>query len=141
MSSLVNQVQQNVLKFLSDEFGAIEPETNGWINIPFQSTLLTISCHEFGDSVLVRTSAIINRNCKTRREIYEWLAAKNLDMVFGCIIHTNTSSGTLTAVQSNLLGDNLHADELFTIMSSAANVADSLDEEFQARFGGKRFID
>ncbi len=141
MNSSVQQVQKNVLKFLNDEFGSIQADPNGWINIPYQSTLLTISCRDFGDTVVVRISALINRNCKTKREIYEWLAHKNLELIFGCIIHTPTSSGTLTAIQCNLLGDHLHPEELFTAMSSAANTADSLDEEFQARFGGQRFID
>ena len=137
LSSVTTKVE-NILK---KEFNGFITAANGWMQIPYETTNVSISCHDFSGSVVVRVTGIINRNCKFKKDVYEWIAKKNLDLIFGNIIHTNVSDGNLTAIQCNILGNNLDSDELMTAISCAATTANDLDEEFQANFGGKRFID
>lgn len=138
LSSVTTKVE-NILK---KEFNGFNTAANGWMQIPYETTNVSISCHDFSGSVVVRVTGVINSNCKFKKDIYEWIAKKNLDLIFGSIIHTDVSGGgNLTAIQCNILGDNLDSDELMTAISCAATTANELDEEFQANFGGKRFID
>ena len=135
------EVQKKVESYLTKEFGQIVVENNGCINIPYQTTIVTISCHDYEDSVVVRISGLINRNCKFKKDIYEWMAKKNLELLFGNITHFETTDGNMTTIQCNLLGDDLDHSELTTALLIAGLTADRLDEEFQSRFGGQRFID
>jgi hypothetical protein len=69
------------------------------------------------------------------------MAKKNLELLFGNITHFDTPEGNMTTIQCNVLGDDLDHSELTTALLLAGLTADRLDEEFQSRFGGMRFID
>ena len=106
--SNVASVTKKVESILNKEFNGFIVAPNGWMQIPYETTNVSISCHDFSGSTVVRVTGIINSNCKFKKEIYEWIAKKNLDLVFGSIIHTDVSGGgNLTAIQCNILGDSL----------------------------------
>lgn len=73
-------------------------------------------------------------------ELYEYIAFHSDDYVFGHLSLFRTDEGELRVFYTHtLLGDYLDAEEFNRALIGMANVADNLDDELQARFGGTRF--
>ncbi len=100
---------------------------------------------EHGDPrTLVRVAAPVLWAVPPSPELYEWVATKGGDYLFGHVAAAEDPEepGTLFLVMTHtLLGDYLDEPELATAMFGVLTVADDLDDELQARFGGKRLAD
>lgn len=93
---------------------------------------------------LVRINSPILRGVTPTPALYEYLAREAPQMWFGNIAvwDDSDSPGMVSlSLGHTLLGDFLDEEELKAAMFNVLNSADELDDQLQARFGGKRWVD
>lgn len=140
--SQVDKVKKKVHKLLTDEFGKVILDKEGKYEFPYESTLMTVEVNEFmGDQTLVEFVALIAMDSKSNADVLAWCNSKNMSLRLGSVYHMQSGKNNLTLLGHSILGDDLDPPELFTSLRLLTVVADSLDDEFIAEFGGKRYED
>lgn len=76
---------------------------------------------------------------KETPELFEHIALHADDYIFGHLNAYRREDGIMISLNHNLLGDYLDEDELARAVGGMAGVADDIDDELRAQFGGKRF--
>ena len=140
--SQVDKVKKQVHKLLTDEFGKVILDKEGKYEFPYESTLMTVEVNEFMDNqTLVEFVALIAMDSKSNADVFAWCNSKNMMLRLGSVYHMQSGKNNLTLLGHSILGDDLDPAELFTSLRLLTIVADSLDDEFIAEFGGKRYED
>jgi hypothetical protein len=140
--SQVDKVKKKVHKLLTDEFGKVIVDAAGKYEFPYESTLMTVEVNEFlDDQTLVEFAALIAIDSKSNSDVLAWCNAKNMALRLGSVYHMQDGKSNLTLLGHSILGDDLDPAELFTSLKLLTVVADGLDDEFIAEFGGKRYED
>lgn len=142
----VDQVKNKVLKILASKF-QVQADEDGDVIIHHDSTAVIVSVDEYskreGMQTVVKIQAMILRDVKRTPALYEWVATKGARRLIGhavCFDSNNASYTDLNFVH-NLMGDNLDENELLSGVLLVIATANELDDELQAKFGGKRLID
>ena len=90
----------------------------------------------------VHITAPMLRGLTPTNELYKWVAINGTGFRIGCVEAFDNEDGTVfLRYKYVLLADFLDEDELSTAMWAVLYTADSLDDELQKDFGGKRWID
>lgn len=140
--SQLDKVKKKVHKLLTDEFGKVTMDSEGKYEFPYESTLMTLQVNEFlGDQTLVEFTALLAIDSKSNSDVLAWCNSKNMALRLGSVYHIQDGKNNLTLLGHSILGDDLDPAELFTSLKLLTVVADGLDDEFIAEFGGKRFED
>lgn len=138
----VEATRTRVQRYLTDEFGPITIDGEGDFSVQHESTRAFARVLEWGENTVVSVFAPILFDVQASPALYEYVALKGSDFIFGHIDLFQESDGTLALhFRNTLLGDFLDPDELVSTVVGVAVTANQLDDELQGRFGGKRLID
>lgn len=142
MAADVDAVRARVQAILT-EYGPVQIDSDGDFSFAMGSTRVFIRAlpHPNGEVTVLRLFAPILINVPRSPELYEFVVRKADHMIFGHLTLADgdtDDTGTLL-VTHKLLGDYLDSDELMYAAIGVVGTADQVDEDLQARFGGKRF--
>jgi hypothetical protein len=115
------------------------------VSTPVHFRVIDWGVGEDGDPrTIVRVASPILSDVTPSAELYQWIAREGGDYLFGHVVAVddNDDPAKLFLMMTHtLLGDYLDEAELKTAMWGVLSAADSLDDELQRRFGGKRWVD
>ena len=135
MATPVSQVEQRVVEILK---GAGYPfvQEEGRCRVERGSTAVFVSAHSWQDryTIIELVCPVLN-NVDVSEELMKRLNELNEKLYFGKAYWRNKE----VWIAHNLLGDHLDSDELIACVGMMAVVADHLDDELKARFGGQRW--
>ena len=152
----VADVKARVLEMLTEGLGIevqLRPENEVLVELPESSTAVFIrfvakefKSEEIEDQVFVNVSAPLLRGLSLTPELYRWVATEGTTYDVGCVqlYEVDEDGGSQTGFLRfayTLLGDYLDEDELGTALWTVLFTADRLDDELQAQFGGRRWVD
>jgi hypothetical protein len=136
-------LKDKVQRYLADLIGSVELIPDGAYSFQTGSARVFVRCTPWGsDSTIVSVTCPILFECPASPELYEQIATHADDYLFGHLSATVQDDGTVMVMFTHtLLGDFLDPEELKHAVGALVTTADQLDDELQARFGGKRFHD
>lgn len=110
--------------------------------VPYDSTAVNITVEEQADRTVIRMAVPLLREVPATPELFRWAAVEGQQYLFGSVTAVEMPEGTfLLLFDHTLLGDYLDKPELMGALAALVITGNDLDDELQARFGGKRFID
>ncbi len=144
MAANVDVVKAKVQAILTEN-GPVQIDADGDFSFGMGSTRVFIRVlpHPNDQATVLSIFAPVLINVPRSAELYEFLAMNSDHMIFGHLTLAageSDDTGTLL-VTHKLLGDYLDAEELMYAAVGVVGVADQIDEDLQAEFGGKRFAD
>ena len=141
MSAIADATTGKVQKYLTEGLGSVSIDRDGDFRIPYGSTECFVSIRDgFGDHTIVEAWAIVLSEVRPTAELYHHVAEN--DFTIGNLSVYDADDGTVRLIFSlRLLGDFLDPEELLLAVAMVARTADDLDDELQARFGGRKFTD
>ncbi len=135
MATQVSEVEQRVVEILK---GAAIPfvQEDGKCRVERGSTAVFVSAHAWQDryTIIELVCPVLN-GVDLSEDLLKRLNELNEKLYFGKAYWRNNE----VWIAHNLLGDHLDSDELIASVGMMAVVADHLDDELKARFGGKRW--
>jgi len=150
-------VKDKVSRFARELFNIVQLDDDGDLVIPYESTKVWIQFIErevepdredfWNENQLSRT--IVKLWAPTiidvtpTNELYKWVATEGSFYFYGhCRIVDFGDKGNVQVLfEICLPGDTIDPGELKQALISIATVADDLDDELKAKFGGKRYED
>lgn len=142
--SKVSQVQKKVQSILSSELGSVNVDADGNLKISYESTLLMIKTHEFGDKgdeTMIEMTGVVTMDTPASPKLYKYLNEQNSSLHFGSLHHLDGKKSTLILLKYCILGDYLDPEELLNAVRATVLMSDLLDDDIVKEFGGTRFID
>lgn len=138
-----DQVRSKVQRLLTDFVGNVQVSRDGDLGITYNSARVIVNFKEFqNDTTIVKVWSPMLREVKLTPDVYKWVATEGQYKFFAHAKVMEGEDGTGMIVwEHDLLGDYIDADELRFAVASVAIGADELDDELQARFGGRRGSD
>lgn len=147
----VEQTMMKVQRLLTGPMGLKVTVGADGFQVGFKdvSTVINIRVKDWGTNgegdpeTLVLLWAPILQGVRPSPELFEWVAREGGKKWFGHIeVHNEGDSGLVLLVMSHtLLGDFLDERELEAAFKTLLLSADTLDDELQKQFGGKRWAD
>ncbi len=145
----VEETKQRVQRMLTSEGGGVRLTKDGRFAIEHGSTVGFVEVQEWAADQdgnprsVVHMWAPIARDVPASPELYKWAATEGQDKIFGAVAIGDSDDGrTCTVAYSEtLLGDYLDTAELMTSLLAVLFIADQLDDEVVAKFGGSRFAE
>lgn len=135
MATQVSEVEQRVVEILK---GAGYPfvQEEGRCRVERGSTAVFVSAHAWQDryTIIELVCPVLN-GVDLGEDLLKRLNELNEKLYFGKAYWRNRE----VWIAHNLLGDHLDSDELIASVGMMAVVADHLDDELKARFGGQRW--
>jgi hypothetical protein len=140
----VASVKDRVQKFLMSEV-PVRIDDDGDFVVQAGSTVAFVQVfeHSNGKATLVNILAPVLLDVPLSADLYQHVAVHADDYVFGHLsldINPDGATGRIM-MRHTLLGDYLDKDELLYATMGLAGVADTLDDELKASFGGRRLSD
>lgn len=134
------EVKERVQRILTEK-GTIGIDGDG--DFTFQAgssrVFIRVSEREGTDTTIVAVFAPVLRDVQPSPELFEFIAREGGDYFFGHLSFLGFEDGTsLLLFKHNLLGDYLDPEELHWVVGAVGGTADDLDDDLQAKFGGKR---
>ncbi|MFT4200854.1 T3SS (YopN, CesT) and YbjN peptide-binding chaperone 1 [Gordonia sp. (in: high G+C Gram-positive bacteria)] len=132
------KVQQILAANLQDK---VQLTKDGGFTIRNGSSRLFIEVQEWKDKTLVSLRVPVLFEVPRSPELNEYVAYHSDSFVFGTLaLHkAGDDEKTTVSLKHNLLGDFLDEEELMSAVYGLAFVADDVDDELKATFGGLRF--
>jgi hypothetical protein len=150
-------VKDKVSRFARELFNIVQLDDDGDLVIPYESTKIFIRVFErevakeneafWNENQLSRTAVYVWAptifDVKPSNELYKWVATEGADFFYGhCKVNSFGDKGNVQVLfEICLPGDTIDPGELKQALLSVATVADDLDDELKAKFGGKRYED
>jgi len=135
-------LRDRVQRYLTDAFGTVQVGQGGTFSLQAGSARVFVSCREWPDNDrrLVHLAAPVLQGCTASPELFEHIATRADDYLFGHLSADREQDGTINVwFTHTLLGDYLDPEELEYAVGGVGGTADQLDDELKARFGGRRF--
>lgn len=122
--------------------GVVANVTREGYIVHYGSTAVSVDILEQRNRTLIHLSAPVLLQVPDTPELARWVATDGQRMYFGSAILVPRDGGVADIfLDHTLLGDYLDEEELHNAVGAVLSTADGLDEELQARFGGKRLED
>lgn len=124
--------------------GPVQIDSDGDYSVARGSTraFVRVLEHPNGEATFINVFALVLRDVPLTPALYEYVATKGGDYIFGHLELRKGDDGKGYLVFSHtLLGDYLDQDELMYAVFGVSGTADDLDDELQTQFGGSRFAD
>jgi hypothetical protein len=150
-------VKDKVTRFAREVFNIVMIDDDGDLRIPYESTKVFIRVIErevapereafWNENQLSRTAVMIWAptiiDVTPTNELYKWVATEGSEYFYGnARVGQYGDKGNVEVIfQVTLPGDTIDPGELKQALISVATVADDLDDELKAKFGGKRIED
>jgi hypothetical protein len=141
MAADVPAVKEKVQRYLVGLFGGAQVDRDGDFTIRHGSTQVWINVAPFRDAnTAVRVFAYTNLDVPPSPELFHYIATRG-SFVFGHLRCSEQDGKVAISLGHTLLGEFLDPDEFQVALFSVAGVADGLDDEIKAKFGGRLFHD
>ncbi|GAA4758929.1 T3SS (YopN, CesT) and YbjN peptide-binding chaperone 1 [Gordonia alkaliphila] len=141
MSNL-DATKMKVQRILAENLNGVELTEAGF-TVRNGTTRAFITCSERdnGNRTYVRVQVPLLMQVRPSPELFEYIAFHAAEYMFGTVhLMQPADDGTsILMFEHTLLGDYLDEEELLSVVFGLAQVGDEIDEELQAKFGGKRF--
>lgn len=131
-------VKDKVQRWLNDAVGSITIDKDGDFTFRFGSTQIFIGVIDQEDRVLVHLQMPLLFEVPLTPELYKYVATENA-YFFGKLRVVEKDGVGLVGFEHTLLGDYLDAEELHAAIRGMVNSGDDVDNELQAKFGGRVF--
>jgi hypothetical protein len=151
MTDMVGTVTLKVQRILTQHLGYKFQMQGDVMLLAFEdaSTVVTVRCVPFGSmderlpQVLVHIECPLLIDVKPTPELLEWVARNATKRWFGAVsLGDGPGDDTVhLSLMHTLVGDTIDPMELALPLLLMLKSADELDDELQARFGGKRMAD
>jgi hypothetical protein len=141
----LESVRSKVQQILTEELGSVRIGRDGTVMLENESAAIFIDVIDWGDGdTIVKVISPMLSDVRLTPEVFRWVAVEGQQLWFGharvSLSDGDTSVGTI-GFEWDLLGNTLDPDELMAAVRSVAIGANKLDDELQAKFGGKRWAD
>lgn len=140
----VQSVAQYALYILQDEFGEAVHVIDGTrFELPVGSTKVTTEVAGAGPYAVLLVSSPLALDVPPSPELYEYVARQGdrPGLASMIVVDAETAGLVNVIVVHHIYGNCLDRSELLTSVANTAGQADDADEDFVARFGGKRYSD
>ena len=140
----VHSVAQYALFILSDEFGeGVDVEESNRFALPAGSTRVVTEVVGIEGHSVVLVSAVVALGVPVSAPMFEFVARQGGKPGLGALVAMDSGDPATVNVFAvhHIYGNCLDRSELLTSVANVASQADDLDEEFVARFGGRRLAD
>ena len=137
-----SRVQAKVQQMLVQNFNGVTLEKDGDFSLRNGSarSFVRVWSRENLDRVIVTVTVPLLFGVSPTPELFRHLAFHADDYIFGHLSAVEADNGTVTIMFTHaLLGDFLDEPELTSAVVGLLGVADDLDDELMAQFGGERF--
>lgn len=151
MTEMLDTVTLKVQRILTQHLGYKFQMQGDVMYLAFEdaSTVVTVRCVPFGSQderlpqVLVHILCPVLIDVKPTPELLEWVARNATTRWFGALGLENGSDSESVnlSLSQTLVGDTIDPMELALPLLLMLKTADELDDELQARFGGRRVAD
>lgn len=141
MAGDVAALKDKIQRYLTQSFDNVTIDRDGDFSLRHGSARVFVrACTvESGDWTYVSVWSPFLFEVKPIPELFEYVALHTDDRIFGHLHAHTTDDGVILGFSQRLLGDYLDEEELTHTVVAIAGTADTLDDELQAKFGGKRF--
>ena len=155
--ALIDEVRSKVFSFTKDMFAEAELDDDGHVTFEFNSTRLWIDVIKMGHAeatktkefvaahklptTLVRIRAVLVADVPRSPALFQWVATDSRKLLGSINIILDDEGTCDLFFNYTLAGDNINSGELKHAVFIVASLADSLDDEIQLRFGGKRWTE
>lgn len=138
-----DQVAAKVQRMLTDFVGSVRVDQEGNFRLKFDSAHIFVGVNEWRDDrTLVKVWSPVLRDVTLTPDVFRWVATEGQYRFFAHAKVLENDNGVGTIIwEHDLLGDYIDTEELRLAVASVALGADELDDELQAKFGGRRGID
>jgi len=139
MAADVLAVKEKVRRYLTELFNKVEVDNDGDFTFRHNNTRVWASVKPFrDDSTVVKVFAMTNLEVPASPELFKFVATEGT-YVFGHLSCRETDKGIAVSFGHSLLGEYLDPEELKVALFMVAGIADTLDDQIKARFGGRFF--
>jgi hypothetical protein len=139
----VEQVKIMVQRILTEELTSVRLGSDGLIILENDSATGFVEVLEWGDDqTIVKVSSTVLWDVPLVPDLFQWVATEGQARWFAHyrVFIDDDGTGDLM-LEHDLLGDFLDPAELIEAVYAVMVGADSMDEDLQSRFGGKRSAD
>ena len=142
MGTDVNLVRAKVQEYMG-EFGQIDLLPNGTLSFAHESTrvFVDLMVSEEPTSVALLVDAPVALDVPVSPQLWEAIGRRNGSLVYGSFTILTNEDRADVVFRYSLLADYLDREELVNAVGMVVAIANAVDEEFVAEFGGRRFID
>jgi hypothetical protein len=156
MSNLL-VVKDKVSRYARELFSVVQLDDDGDLLIPYESTKVWIRFIErevspdreefWSENQLSRTVvniwAPVIIDVTPTNDLYKWVATEGAEYFYGHakVLNFGDKGNVQVLFEVSLPGDTIDPGELKQALLAVATVADDLDDELKAKFGGKRYED
>jgi hypothetical protein len=138
----VEAVREKVERYVEDLVGPFEVDQWDQLHFRWGSAHVFVQCLPYGDdgSVVFITIPLLAR-LSSDPELFRHVALHADDWHFGHLSLTQNKDDNRLKLwlTHSLLGDYLDVEELKTALAAMGKIADGLDDELKAKFGGDRY--
>ncbi|GAA3028664.1 hypothetical protein GCM10010528_07930 [Gordonia defluvii] len=139
----LDAVKVKVQQMLSTNLNNVQLTKNGGFNVRHGSSRVFVEVEEWAEKyTLVKVEVPVLFDVPRSPELYEYIAFHAGQFVFGTLFlraDDEDAREVSVVLEHNVLGDYLDEPELMEAVLMLAYVADQIDDELKARFGGERF--
>lgn len=139
----VEAVRRKVQRYLTQNFSDVTIDRDGDFSLRNGSSRIFIRTwtREEVDWTVVNLEVPLLLDVKETPEVFEYIALHADDYIFGHLNAIRTDDGLRIFLNHGLLGDYLDEEELARAVGAMLGVADEIDDELKAQFGGRRFYE
>ena len=137
----VDQVRAKVQQILTENFSSVVIDSDGDFSLRRGSAqvFVRVWAREGSEPTFVAVTVPLLLEVKPSPELFEFVAIHADDYVFGHLNASRRDDSIDIFLSHTLLGDYLDEAELDSAVGVLLGVADKLDDELKAQFGGRRF--
>ncbi|HVG20108.1 MAG TPA: hypothetical protein VNI02_13740 [Blastocatellia bacterium] len=138
------RVYEKTRDFLHTLFGEVNVKTmDGTFVLQEGSTFVYVRTFPIGDKKsCVEVFSYVAVDVEVTEELMRYLLTYNLRLMLGAFALSPSEGGKGAVLLSHtILGDSMDREELYASVTAIARVADDLDDQIVASFGGKTALD
>lgn len=141
MAGDVAALKEKIQRYLTQNFNNITIDRDGDFSLRHESARVFVSAGspKSADWTFASVWSPFLFGVKPTPELFEYVALHTDDTIFGHLYAHRTEDGVTLGFSQRLLGDYLDEEELTHAVVAVVTTANDLDDELQAKFGGKRF--
>lgn len=147
-------VKDKVQRALAQVFNIVNVVDNGY-TVPYESTMCWVEFFEVTDpesrafrqeldlpTIIIAFWAVVAVDVRASDAMFKWVATEGQGYDYGAVKALQRDDGLYNVLfQYNLAGESVDPMEIKNALLSVCTTADDIDDEFVAKFGGRRFAD
>jgi hypothetical protein len=138
MAPKIGEVRDQVATIMSNMVDNVQLNPGGDLSFEYETAKVIVNVSPFGDdSTVINIFAFTNAGIDASPELYEYVARRSGDWVFGALSVLDEDDGNVALIlRQTLLGDFLDSEELSAAVAAIAMTADEIDDPIKQQFGG-----